>query len=193
MEYKKLLEETGAILHGHFLLSSGLHSDSYVQCAKIFKYPWYAEDLGYELSVKISKYGPDCVVSPAIGGIIIGYEVARHLNVPFLFAERDDDGVIKFRREFDPSNFKNIVVVEDVITTGKSTNEVIDLVEESRSRVICTSAIVNRGSIDQIRGMPVISLISLPLVSYTHEECPLCKKGIPLVRPGTRKIKENMS
>ncbi|BBJ27326.1 orotate phosphoribosyltransferase [Athalassotoga saccharophila] len=191
MEYKRLLEETGAILHGHFLLSSGLHSDSYVQCAKILKYPWYAEDLGYELSVKISKYNPDCVISPAIGGIIIGYEVARHLNVPFLFAERDDDGVMKFRREFDPSDFKNIAVVEDVITTGKSTSEIIDLVEKAGSRVICASSIVNRGSVNQIREIHVLSLVDLPLTHYTREECPLCQNGIPLVKPGTRKMKES--
>ncbi len=190
MEYKRLLEETGAILHGHFLLSSGLHSDSYVQCAKILKYPWYAEDLGYALSMKVSKYNPDCVISPAIGGIIIGYEVARHLNVPFLFAERDEDGIMKFRREFDPSNFKNVAIVEDVITTGKSTIEVIDLAEDAGSRVICASSIVNRGSIEQIRGIPVLSLVDLPLTNYASDACPLCQKGIPLVKPGTRKMKE---
>lgn len=188
MDYKKLLEETNALIHGHFLLSSGLHSDSYVQCAKVLKYPWYAEEIGYGISLKVSQYAPDCIASPAIGGIIIGYEVARHLNVPFLFAERDEDGNMKFRRDFDPSNFHRIAVVEDVITTGKSTEEIINLVEAANCKVVCISSIVNRGNIKSIKELPVFSLVDLPLKNYTKTECPMCHAGIPIVKPGTRKF-----
>ncbi len=188
MDYKKILEDTDALIHGHFLLSSGLHSDSYIQCAKALKFPWYAEELGYGISVKISAYNPDCVVSPAIGGIIIGYEVSKHLNVPFLFAERTDDGTMRFRRDFDPSQFKRIAIVEDVITTGKSTKEVMELLHEYGAPTVCTASIANRGNLNEINGFPIKTLIELPLNNYKAEECPLCKDKVPLVKPGTRKF-----
>jgi orotate phosphoribosyltransferase len=188
MDYKKTLEQTDALIHGHFLLSSGLHSDSYIQCAKALKFPWYAEELGYGISLKISAYNPDCIVSPAIGGIIIGYEVAKHLNLPFLFTEREDDGLMKFRRDFDPSIFKNVAIVEDVITTGKSTKEVIELLRKYGVSAICTASIANRGNLNEIEGLPIATLVELPLNNYKATECPLCKEGIPLVKPGTRKF-----
>lgn len=188
MDYKKILEETGALLHGHFLLSSGLHSDSYIQCAKVLRYPWYAEELGYGISVKISGYNPDCVVSPALGGIIIGYEVAKHLNVPFLFTERDEDETMKFRRDFDPSSFSRVAIVEDVTTTGKSTKEVMKVLKEYGINTICTSSIANRGSLKEIDGLPLITLVELPLQNYNRTDCPMCRDGIPLIKPGTRKF-----
>ncbi len=188
MDYKKILEETNALIHGHFLLSSGLHSDSYIQCAKALKFPWYAEELGYGIATKISKYNPDCIVSPAIGGIVIGYEVARHLNLPFLFAERDEDGLMKFRRDFDPSEFKRVAVVEDVITTGKSTKEVIELLRQYEVPTVCTASIANRGNLSEIEGLLIETLVELPLKNYEPQACPLCKEKIPLIKPGTRKF-----
>lgn len=188
MDFRKVLEETGALLHGHFLLSSGLHSDTYIQCAKILKYPWYAQELGYEISMKVSVYDPDCIVSPAIGGIIIGYEVAKHLSLPFLFTERDESGYMKFRREFDPSGYKRIVIVEDVVTTGKSTGEVIVALKNAGAEVVCASAIANRGETHEITGLPLKALIDLPLKHYEVQSCPMCKSGIELVKPGTRKF-----
>ncbi len=185
---EELLKETGALLKGHFLLSSGLHSDTYIQCAKLLQKTRYAKGIGMDLALKLKKFSPDCIVSPAIGGIIIGYEVARSLDVSFIFAERNSDGVMTFRRGFDPSEFKRVVIVEDVVTTGKSTREVIQALKENGSNVLATSAIVNRTGIDEIEGFPLVSLTTMPLKTYSAKECPLCKDGIPLIKPGTRKI-----
>ena len=187
MDLEKMLKESGALLKGHFLLSSGLHSDAYIQCAKLLQNTSYAQSVGKELAAKLEKISPDCVVSPAIGGIVIGYEVARNLKVPFMFTERDDKGEMTFRRGFDPSPFKRIAIVEDVVTTGKSTREVIHVIKKYGIKTVATSAIVNRTSVSDIEGLPFTSLESIPLKVYTPEECPLCKKGIPLVKPGTRK------
>ncbi len=187
MNLEKMLEESGALLKGHFLLSSGLHSDAYIQCAKLLQSTSYAQIVGKELATKLEKFSPDCIVSPAIGGIVIGYEVARNLRVPFMFTERDDDGEMIFRRGFDPSTFKRIAIVEDVVTTGKSTREVIRLIKKYGINTVATSAIVNRTPVSDIEGLPFTSLESIPLKVYKPQECPLCKKGIPLVKPGTRK------
>ncbi len=185
---RELLEETGAFLKGHFLLSSGLHSDTYIQCAKLLQKTRYAKGVGADLALKLQKFSPDCIVSPAIGGIIIGYEVARSLDISFMFAERNSDGIMTFRRGFDPSKFKRMVIVEDVVTTGKSTREVIKALKECNSNVIATSAIVNRTKINEIDDLPLVSLTNISLKTYTPKECPLCKDGIPLIKPGTRKI-----
>lgn len=185
---KELLEETGAFLKGHFLLSSGLHSDTYIQCAKLLQKTRYAKGVGMELALKLQKFSPDCIISPAMGGIIIGYEVARSLDISFIFAERNSDGIMTFRRGFDPSRFKRAVIVEDVVTTGKSTQEVIKALEEYDSNLIATSAIVNRAKISKIENFPFVSLVTIPLKTYTPAECPLCKDEIPLIKPGTRKI-----
>ncbi len=187
MNLEKMLEESDALLKGHFLLSSGLHSDAYIQCAKLLQNTFYAQIVGKELAAKLEEFDPDCVVSPAIGGIIIGYVVAKNLKVPFMFTERDDNGEMTFRRGFDPSPFKRIAIVEDVVTTGKSTREVLQLVKKYGINAVATSAIVNRKPINNIEGLPFTSLSFIPLKVYKPQECPLCKRGVPLVKPGTRK------
>ena len=187
MDLEKMLENSEALLKGHFLLSSGLHSDAYIQCARLLQNTSYAQIVGKELATKLEKFSPDCVISPAIGGIVIGYEVARNLEVPFIFAERGGDGKMTLRRGFDPSSFKRIVVVEDVVTTGKSTREVIRTIKKYKATVVATSAIVNRKPVNDIEGLPFTSLASIPLKLYKPTECPLCKEDIPLVKPGTRK------
>ena len=182
-----MLEKSGALLKGHFLLSSGLHSDAYIQCAKLLQKTSYAREVGKALAEKIKVFNPDCVVSPAIGGIVIGYEVARVLGADFIFAERDESGEMTFRRGFDPSKYKRTVVVEDVITTGKSTREVLELLKRDRVPVLATSAIVNREERKDVEGLPFVSLETIPLKVYSPKECPLCQAGVPLVKPGSRK------
>ncbi len=182
-----MLEKSGALMKGHFLLSSGLHSDTYIQCAKLLQNTSYAQKIGKDLAEMVKQFEADCVASPALGGVIAGYEVARNLNVDFIFAERDENGRMTFRRGFDPSIYKRIVIVEDVVTTGKSTREVMELLKESSATVLATSAIVSRQERTEIDGLPFMSLETISLKVYDPKECPLCKIGVPLVKPGSRK------
>ncbi|TDX09628.1 MULTISPECIES: orotate phosphoribosyltransferase [Petrotoga] len=182
----EILKDTGAFLTGHFLLSSGLHSDTYIQCAKGLKYPEYAEFFGKLIAKKI-KVKVDYVVSPALGGIIIGYEVARALKVPFLFTERDEKGNMSLRRDQVIINNSKILIVEDVITTGKSTLEVTKLVESSGGVVTSIACIVNRSSKKVLESREIISLVNIKAATYSLEKCPLCFQGLELVKPGSRK------
>lgn len=188
IDAEKILKETEALLHGHFLLSSGLHSDMYIQCAKMLQYPWHAQKFGEAIANALKEFEPDCIVSPAVGGIIIGHETAKSLKVPFLFTERDDEGTMIFRRGFDPSGFKRIAVVEDVVTTGKSTSETVAAIKRAGAVAVAAAAIANRGGLETVEGLPFIALINLPLKKYEASECPMCKAGDPAVKPGTRKI-----
>jgi len=182
----EILKDTGAFLTGHFLLSSGLHSDTYIQCAKVLKYPDYSELFGKLIAKKVeSKI--DYVVSPALGGIIIGYEVARTLKVPFLFAERDEKGNMSLRRDQVIKNNSKILIVEDVITTGKSTLEVAKLVESDGGVVTSFACIVNRSSKEVLENREIISLVNIKAATYSPENCPLCFQGLELVKPGSRK------
>src|SRR6476660_9194128 len=140
----KDFEDTGALLHGHFRLSSGLHSDTYLQCARLLMHPARAEAAGRELAEKLREFSPSVIVSPALGGLIIGHETARALSVPFLFAERQD-GAFALRRGFSLESGAPAAIVEDVFTTGKSTREVIDLVAAAGARAVAAGSIVDRG------------------------------------------------
>ncbi|PNS01686.1 orotate phosphoribosyltransferase [Petrotoga miotherma DSM 10691] len=182
----KILKDTGAFLKGHFLLSSGLHSDTYIQCAKVLKYPEYSELLGKLIADKV-KPKIDYVVSPALGGIIIGYEVARALNVPFLFAERDEKGNMSLRRGQTINDKSKILIVEDVITTGKSTLEVAKLIESNGGDVISFACIVNRSSKKFLENREIMSLVTIKAATYSPENCPLCIQGLELIKPGSRK------
>ncbi|MDQ6893743.1 MAG: orotate phosphoribosyltransferase [Acidobacteriota bacterium] len=178
-------EETGALLTGHFRLSSGRHSDRYLQCARLLQWPDRAEAAGRQLAGDLAEFAPALVVSPAIGGIIIGHEVARALNVPFLFAERHD-GEFVLRRGFRVETGASAAVVEDVFTTGKSTLEVISALGSLGARVIAVGSIVNRGVPAGAFPVPSRSLLSVDVPSWPEPECPLCAKGVPIDTPGSR-------
>lgn len=191
----KLFEETGAYLRGHFRLTSGLHSPEYLQCAKVLAHPDYAEHLGRELAQKLAalihkstETKADLVVAPAMGGLIIGHEVARDLRVPFLFTERDGAShQMTLRRGFELHPGQNAFVIEDVITTGGSTREVIQLLQDAQVRVLAAGSIMDRSGGQADVGVPRISLHQLNAVTYDPADCPLCREGIPVVKPGSRR------
>ena len=181
----KDFEDTGALLTGHFRLSSGLHSDRYLQCARLLMWPARAEEAGRELAAKLSEFSPRAVVSPALGGLIIGHETARALALPALFVERKD-GAFALRRGFALRPEEPVVVVEDVFTTGKSTREASAAVEAAGGRVQAVGSIVDRGVPPGTFSVPARSLLSLSVPSWTEAECPLCRRGVPLDTPGSR-------
>jgi orotate phosphoribosyltransferase len=197
-ELLKMFEVAGAIRHGHFELSSGLHSGTYVQCALVLQYPRFAEKLGQALAVLFSDATIEAVVSPAMGGLIIGQEVARALpepkrsqggGVPAIFVERDASGMMTLRRGFSLAPDQHVLVVEDVWTTGGSTQETIRVVEEVGARVVAAGALIDRsgGKIDF--EVDTQSLIQLPIASYEEEDCPLCRQGSMAVKPGSRFVR----
>jgi orotate phosphoribosyltransferase len=194
----KMFESAGAIRHGHFELSSGLHSATYMQSALVLRYPRYAEKLGQALAALFSDATIQTVVSPALGGVIIGQEVARALpppkfgadsGVPAIFVERNAGGDLTLRRGFTLEPGEKVLVIEDVWTTGGSTMDTIQVVEEAGGRVIAVGALVDRsgGKIE----FPVESqsLLGLNIPSYTPEDCPQCKEGGTAVKPGSRFVR----
>ncbi len=190
MELLELFKEKHALLEGHFILSSGLHSDRYMQSALLLQHPKVAEDMGKRIAEKFSGK-VDTVVSPAIGGLVIGQEVARAKGTRAIFSEKDDQGKPVLRRGFELSKGEKVLVVEDVITTGLSTNEVISLVEKSGAELVGVGSVVNRSGGENATlakwGKPVHSLLNLKVESWKPEDCALCKKGVPAVKPGSRK------
>ena len=184
-----LFRSTGAYLSGHFRLTSGLHSPEYLQCALVLQYPRHAEKLGEKLAAALAAAAGldriDLVASPAIGGLIIGHEVARALGSRFIFAERDA-GKMTLRRGFEVTPGETAVVVEDVITTGGSTREVIEALRTRGVRVLAAGSIIDRsgGAVDL--GVPRVALETLRVISHPQESCPLCAQGIPVVKPGSR-------
>jgi len=185
-----LFRSTGAYLSGHFRLTSGLHSPEYLQCALVLQHPQHAEELGRKLadalSALVSPERIDLVASPAIGGLIIGHEVARALGVRFIFAERDAAGAMTLRRGFEVTPGETAVVVEDVITTGGSTREVVDSLRARGVRVLAAGSIIDRSGGKAEVGVPRAALETLRVVSYPPEGCPLCARGIPVIKPGSR-------
>jgi len=179
-----LLRDRRAVLAGHFLLSSGLHSDHYVQCAKLFESPKDAERLGQSLAA-LAPRGAETVVSPALGGVLIGYEVARALGIRFLFTEREN-GRMAMRRGFHLGQMEKVVVVEDVFTTGGSTLEVMEVVREQKAQTVGVLSVINRGCNPERFGVPAASLVELEFKTWKPEDCPLCKSGDPVVKPGSR-------
>ena len=184
-EILDIFKKTGVMLEGHFLLTSGRHSDRYMQCAKLFMNAHIAEAFSKELAAKFS--GVDLVAGPAIGGIILAYEVSRHLKVPNLFAEREN-GVMTFRRGFAVPKGARVLVVEDVVTTGGSVREVMELVRASGGEVAGVGCIVDRSDGKVDFGVPFHAVLSMEVVSYAPDDCPLCKTGSPAVKPGSRNI-----
>ncbi|ODN30610.1 orotate phosphoribosyltransferase [Fervidobacterium thailandense] len=189
-EIREILEKTGALLSGHFILSSGLHSPNYVQCAKVFEYPSYGELVGKHLAEKILALGlkPTVVVGPALGGVIVAYEVGKFLGSRAIFTERED-GVMKLRRGFELSENDNVIIVEDVVTTGKSTKEVEEVVLSYGANVVAYASIINRSGSENPFDKPYVYLLKLDFPTYDPNDCPLCRDGIPAIKPGSRKIK----
>ena len=194
-ELLHLFEDSGAIRHGHFELSSGLHSGTYVQCALVLQYPRYAEKLGHALAALFSDATIEVVVSPALGGIVIGQEVARALpdaksslrgGVPAIFAERDSTGIMCLRRGFTLRPDQHVLVIEDVWTTGGSTLETIQVVEEAGGRVVAAGALIDRSGGKIEFPVEAQALLDLPIASYEPEDCPLCRDGSAAVKPGSR-------
>ncbi len=185
----KMFKDRGALLQGHFKLTSGLHSDSYLQCALLLSYGCDGDRLGAELARKIKAQAKEkpitAVVTPAIGGIVMGYVIARALGVRAIFAERVD-GKFVLRRGFALAPDEEVIVAEDVITTGGSVREVASLVESCGARVAGFASLAERGESDTNFSAPKHVLLRLPLVTYSPDSCPMCKAGTPLIKPGSR-------
>jgi orotate phosphoribosyltransferase len=197
-ELFQIFETAGAIRHGHFELSSGRHSDTYVQCALVLQYPRFAEKLGQALASLFSDARIDLVVSPALGGVVIGQEVARALpapkdsiggGVPALFVERDGSGTLTLRRGFSIQPDQHVLVVEDVWTTGGSTEEAIHVVQEAGGRVVAAGALIDRSGGEIEFPVESNSLIQQKIASYDPEDCPLCRQGTVAIKPGSRFVR----
>ena len=207
MKEKEILEifkKTGAFLEGHFKLSSGFHSAKYLQCARVLQYPEYTEKLCKILADKFTSAGPNVVIAPALGGILVSYEVARALSVKSLFTERVNgkpscasigqetskkqatEGKMTLRRGFELNKNDKVLVVEDVITTGLSTKEVIETVKTFGSTIIGVGCIIDRSGGKADFGIPFKSLLSLDIPAFKPENCALCKDKTPITKPGSR-------
>ena len=187
-QVKAILIKSNALLDGHFLLTSGRHSGRYVQCAQVLQYPEHCGRLGDAIADGFRNQMVDRVVGPALGGILIAYEVARSLGTRCLFAERDQHGKMALRRGFQIRPGAKVLVVEDVITTGGSVREVMDLVKASGAEVVGVGVLVDRsgGTVDF--GVPLRTLMRLSIETYDPADCPLCAAGTPAVKPGSRSI-----
>jgi orotate phosphoribosyltransferase len=177
----------GALLEGHFRLTSGLHSSGYLQCALVLQYPRDAEACGVAIAERVRLLGAQTVLSPALGGIVIGQEVARALDVRAIFAERQD-GTLTLRRGFTLSPGEKVLVVEDVVTTGGSTRETIEVARAAGAHVVGAAAIIDRSGGQQQIDVPFHALATLSLPTYAPESCPLCAAGQPVVKPGSRSV-----
>ncbi|HXH50095.1 MAG TPA: orotate phosphoribosyltransferase [Terriglobia bacterium] len=184
-EILKIFREYSALLEGHFILSSGLHSDRYIQCALVLQHPRVAEQLCVELGPKLGELGAKTVVAPALGGVIVGHEVARALGLRALFTERQN-GEMTLRRGFHLEQGEPVLVVEDVITTGKSTRETANCVEDAGGKVVGIGALVDRSGGKVAFDVPKAALLTLDVKTWDPDNCPLCREGKPAVKPGSR-------
>lgn len=184
----EIFEKTGAVLKGHFLLTSGLHSDTYIQCAKVLQYPEYTSLLVREIADAFKDDGIELVVGPAMGGILVAYEAGRLLGVPAIFTEREN-GKMTLRRGFDIPKGAKVLVVEDVVTTGGSVREVIDIVRDKGAQVAGVGLLVDRSAGKVDFGVKKAAVLTLDVKTYEPgERCPMCGTGAPAVKPGSRKI-----
>jgi orotate phosphoribosyltransferase len=189
-EFLELFRETGAYLRGHFRLTSGLHSPEYLQCALVLQHPLYAERLGAGLATALRALGVGevrVVISPALGGLIIGHEVARALGARHIFTERDPaTAKMVLRRGFAVEAGEPAVVIEDVVTTGGSTRDVVGVLRAAGANVLAAGSIIDRSGGQADVGAPRVSLVTLNVVAYPPDDCPLCRQGTPVVKPGSR-------
>lgn len=185
MNLETLLESTGALLSGHFRLSSGLHSNAYVQCARLLEDPSNASEVGAALAARGEALGANRVVAPALGGVVIGFTVAQALGVPMVFTERKE-GEMSLRRGFELGSRSKVLIVEDVVTTGKSTRETKAVVEKLGGEVVGFASILNRSGRENPFDRPYVFLMPMALETWDETSCPLCRDGIPLDSPGSR-------
>ncbi len=189
-----LLRESEAMLEGHFLLSSGKHSDRYFQCARLLQYPDKAAEALTPVAERIKKdiedgkLRIDAVCGPAIGGIIVAYELARQLGLPAIFTERDDEGKMSLRRGFTVRSGEKILIAEDVITTGKSSGEAALALKNLGADIVALACIVDRRASGESLRWPLYESSAIEAVTWNAENCALCAKGIPVVKPGSRRI-----
>ncbi len=183
-----IFKESGALLEGHFILTSGMHSNKYFQCARVFQYPWHSDALCRETAANFKDHKIDVVVSPAVGGIVFGQDVARNLGVRAVFTERVD-GKMTLRRGFDISEGERVLVAEDVTTTGGSVKEVIGVLRERKADIVSVTAVVDRsgGNIDFT--IPYFSLFQMEVMNHQPDDCPMCRAGSTAVKPGSRGLK----
>jgi len=187
-EILKIFKDTEALLEGHFILTSGLHSDKYFQCAKVLQYPWHAETLCREIADHFKDERIELVISPAVGGIVFGQEIGRLLGVRAIFAERVE-GHMTLRRGFSIAPGERILVAEDVTTTGGSVKEVLETVKQSGGKPIAVTALVDRSGGKAQFDVPYFSLFQMEVKNYDPENCPLCRAGSTAVKPGSRGLK----
>lgn len=185
-EVLDIFKQTGALLEGHFILSSGLHSATYLQCALALRSPAVAAKFGAAIGGQFGSRQIQTVASPAIGGIVIGYEVARHLGVPFVWTERKE-GRMTLRRGFTMREGERVLVVEDVITTGGSTRDTIAALSGAGAEVVAAAAIIDRSGGKADVGVPLSSLVAMEVPVFDSQECDLCKQGTPATKPGSRR------
>ncbi len=181
----QLFRRSGALLEGHFRLTSGLHSPGYLQCALVLQHPADAEALARALATHVAGLSPTVVLSPALGGIVIGHEMGRALGVRAIFAERQD-GRLTLRRGFSLEPADRVLVVEDVVTTGGSTRETIEVAVAAGATVVGAASIVDRSGAKAALGVPYFALLPMSLPTYDPAACPLCAAGSPVVKPGSR-------
>ena len=186
-ELLDLFRRSGALLEGHFRLSSGLHSTGYLQCALVLQHPDHAEALGRALAERVRLLRPSVVLSPALGGLIIGHEVGRALGVRAIFAERQG-GVLTLRRGFTLADIDRVLVIEDVLTTGGSTRETIQVARAAGGQVVGAAAIVDRSGGGARFDVPFEGLLDIDLPTYEADGCPLCARGEPVAKPGSRPV-----
>jgi orotate phosphoribosyltransferase len=184
-ELLDVYRRSGALLEGHFRLTSGLHSPGYLQCALVLQHPQHAEALGGAIADRVRELRPTVVLSPALGGIVIGQEVGRGLGVRAIFAERQD-GSLTLRRGFTIHPTDRVLVVEDVMTTGGSTRETIDVAKAAGGQVVGAAAIVDRSGGTVRFDVPFAALLDMALPTYEPAQCPLCGEGVPVLKPGSR-------
>lgn len=182
------LEDSGALLSGHFVLTSGRHSDRYVQCARVLEDPALTTRLANEIVARISDRDIDLVAAPAVGGIILGFAVAQTLGVKFIFSEREQ-GRMTFRRSFDVPAGARVLVVEDVVTTGGSVAEVVRLVRDAGGTVPLVASLIDRGG-DKAFDVELMPLLTLEVESWNPEECGFCESGRPITSPGSRRLSD---
>ncbi len=183
----KIFKDANALLTGHFLLSSGLHSEQYLQCAAVLSYPQQAHKLCTSLAEKFKRQKIDLVIGPAYGGILVAYELARVLGARAIFTEREDNRM-QLRRDFTIAQGARVLVAEDVVTTGKSAREVIETIRPYQPEIIAVAALVDRsGGKNPFGAIAFEGLLKIDIKTYSPEHCPLCKRDIPLVKPGSRK------